>query len=343
MKLRALFLTLTMLFSVAFGSATFAESWKTFSEDGAHGAHYKEEVFLNYSTPNKTWYLTFGINDDADVNKPMVTLIGLNGSKRRYNVNTDFIKVSPRPVFGIKTLSFPIDLSTLEQLQSNATILLELGQDTYSSPLKGSRKAISTAMERVAHDAAVADDEQHAIAQAESDAAQAKARQAKSVALGGVQHWTYRGRKSVGTIVESFEASASVDDDIMSLVYLPHDDAFSLWFTLNGNQILSNKHAQRAEIFIRTRQVSGGGRYDSDYVFKGKTVAQPDRNPLGSQFVVAKLTPEDIRALRQYDGMDIGAGYFIGDDWTTYRLSGKDLWKSFVELAVAANRTDLLQ
>jgi hypothetical protein len=41
--------------------------------------------------------------------------------------------------------------------------------------------------------------------------------------------------------------------------------------------------------------------------------------------------------------MDIGAGYFLGEDWKTYRLSGKGLWKSFVELAVAANRTDWLE
>lgn len=343
MKLRALLLTLPMLFSMGFGSSAIAESWRAISQGTDHAAQYKDVILVDFNTVYKTWYITFGINEDADVSKPMVTLIASNGTKTRYSVNTDLITVTPLPASGIKTLLFPIDLSILEQLQSNSTILLELGQQIYTSPLTGSRKAISTAMERVAHDEVAVDDEQHSIAQAKSDAAQAKARQAKSVPLGGVQHWTYRGQKNVGTVAESFEAATSVDDDVMSLLYFPHDDAFSLWFTLTGNQVLSNKHALRAEIFIRTRQVSGGGRFESDYVFKGKTVAQPDANPAQPQFVVAKLTADDIRALRQYDGMDIGAGYFIGDDWTTYRLSGKDLWKSFVELAVAANRTDLLQ
>ncbi len=306
-------------------------------------AIYKDVVVVEYNPNAEQWYIAFGIRANADVSSPRVKVTASNGSSKLFNVNTDLIQVTPRPEAGINILAFPINHDILEVLQSHSSLSLTLGEDQYVSPLTGSRVAISTALNRVAHDAAVADDEQHAIAQAESDAAQAKARQARAVPLGGVQHWTYRGQRNAGTVAEAYEASASVDDDIMSLVYFPVDDAFSLWFTYNGTQSFSQKHAQRAEIFIRTREVSGGGRYESDYVFKGRTVAQPDHDPTQPQFVVTKLVPEDIRALRLHDGNDIGAGFFIGDDWTTYRLSGKDIWKSFVELAVAVNRTDLLQ
>lgn len=146
-----------------------------------------------------------------------------------------------------------------------------------------------------------------------------------------------------GTKAESFAATASVTDDTLSILYFPVDDAFYIWFTNNGNQSFSQLHSNRAEIFIRTKDVSGSGRYESDYVLNGWTVAQPDKDPNMPQFVVTKLSPEDIRALKQFGGNDIGAGYFIGDDWVTYLFPGKNMWRSFEELAAAVNRTDLLQ
>ncbi|WP_435231038.1 hypothetical protein ACMAZE_04350 [Pseudopelagicola sp. nBUS_20] len=343
MNLRALFFTVLFLPAMTFSSSVLAESWRAVSQGNNHAAIYKDVVFVENIPGTDHWYLAFGIEPNSNVSSPKVTLTAPDGKLMFFEVNTEFTEVSPRPEAGISILRFPINHSTLEQLQSHSSITLKLGEVAYRSPLKGSRAAISTALERVVHDAAVADDEQHTIAQAESDAAQLKARQARAVPLGGIRPWTYRGQKNAGTLAESFESSASVDDETMSLVYFPIDDAFFLWFTYNGDQSFSQKHAERAEIFIRTSDVSGGGRNESDYVFKGHTVAQPDSNPRQPQFVVTRLSPEDIRALRLNDGKEIGAGYFIGENWKTFRLPGKDLWKSFVELAVAVNRTDLLE
>jgi hypothetical protein len=258
MKILSLFLTIIVLFSFVLGNSAKAESWRNVSKDNRHMAIYKNTTFVEFNPKNNTWYLGFGIEKNADVSQPMVTLTAPNGASTLFRINTDLTIVRDNLDAGIKTLAFPIDEDILEYLQSNSNIMVQLGDDKYASPLTGSRKAISTAMKRVAHDAAIADDEQHAIDQAESDAAQAIARNDRAVPLGGVQHWTYRGQKNVGTVAESYEAAASVDDDIMSLVYFPHDDALSIWFTLNGNKSLSYEHAERAEIFIRTRDVSGG-------------------------------------------------------------------------------------
>lgn len=343
MKLFIRLLAASLLLVSGFASSSFAESWRAVSRDGKHMAIYKDVLAVEHNYATAQWTIAFGVRLNADISAPVVTLVASDGRKKFFDVNTSLTTITPQPDVGIKILAFPISDTILELLQSHASIELKLGEVKYGSPLTGSRAAISIALKRVEHDAAVADDEQHAQAQAESDAAQAKARQPKAVPQGGVQNWSYRGRNNIGTVAESYEASASVDDDIMSLVYIPADDAFFLWFTYNGSQSFSQKHAQRAEIFIRTREVSGGGRSESDYVFKGNTVAQPDRDPNQPQFVVTKLLPEDIRALRTYDGFQIGAGYFIGEDWKTYRLPGEGLWKAFVELAVAANRTDLLQ
>lgn len=155
-----------------------------------------------------------------------------------------------------------------------------------------------------------------------------------------VKTWEYLGRENVGTVADTHTAATSVDDDSLSILYFPVDDAFYLWFTYNGDQSFSQKHYERAEIFIRTREVSGHGRYESDYVFTGWTVAQPNKDPHMPQFVVTKLNPEDVEALKKFDGNDIGAGYFVGDVWKTYLFPGKDLWQSFEQLVAAANSTN---
>ncbi len=336
-------LAIALLLVTGLASAAAGESWRTIKGTDSHIAIYKDTTLLTFNKNDGAWYLGFGVKLNETISNPTLKFTAQDGSSRTYTLKPELIEITPAPAKGISTAMFPIGADGVELLQSHSAVTLKLSQEEYMAPLKGSRAAISLAMKRVAHDAAVADDEQHAIAQAESDAAQAKARQAKNVPLGGVQNWSYKGRKNPGTVAESYEASASVDDDVMSLLYFPNDEAFYLWFTYNGSESFSQEHAKRAEIFIRTRDISGSGRYESDYVFKGYTTAQPDSDPTQPQFVVAKLQPEDIRALRLYDGHQIGAGYFLGENWTTYRLPGEGLWKSFVELAVAVGRTDLLQ
>lgn len=342
MLLRASLLAASLFLLQIFSNPANAESWRYQNIKGFHFAVYTEAEIVtasvSYSPAQRQWFFQLGLRLAEKIHNPTLKFISADGSSRTYSLKPELIDLSPKPEKGLNVARIPIGSKTLELLQSGTSVAYKLGRDEYTIALTGSRAAISRAMELVEHETAMADDEAHAIAQAASDDAQAKA-----ASTGGVRTWEYRGRINDGTKADGYEATASVNDDSMSILYFSADDQFYLWFTYNGNYSFSQKHSHRAEIFIRTKEVSGGGRYDSDYVIAGRTVAQPDRDPAMPQFVVAKLLPEDIRALQQYDGNDIGAGYFVGDDWKTFRFPGKNLWQSFMELAVAVNRRDILQ
>lgn len=161
-----------------------------------------------------------------------------------------------------------------------------------------------------------------------------------------VQDWHFIGVEHPGTPAEAYVAEASVDDDTLRLLYFTGDDQVVLWFTYNGDVSFSQGHSHRAEFFMRTREgMDLSGRYDSDYVFSGKTIAQPDRNPSASQYVVATLTPADLEALRRYEGNGIiGVGYFIeGDLWRTYSLPSDGVWSAYQRLRSEARAYERME
>lgn len=147
-----------------------------------------------------------------------------------------------------------------------------------------------------------------------------------------VRDWEYVGLQNPGTVAEGIVARTSVDDDTLELIYFTNDNTFALWFTYRGDVTFSQANAQRAEVFMRTRdEGSLTGRVESDYVFRGKTVAQPDSDPGSEQFVVTLLTEDDVSALYHYEKNGIiGVGYFIeGELWRTYSLTSKGVWAAF--------------
>lgn len=161
-------------------------------------------------------------------------------------------------------------------------------------------------------------------------------------AQNNVRDWEYIGVEHAGTNAAAYTARTSVGDDSLSFIYFPADDTFVFWFAYNGDVSFSYKNADRAEVFIRTNhKLDMSGRYDSDYVVKGKTLAQPDANPHKTQFVIAKLTNEDIQAMRAHEGYVMGVGYFVsGEQWRTYTFPAKGLWAAMAKVAQAANVAD---
>lgn len=160
-----------------------------------------------------------------------------------------------------------------------------------------------------------------------------------------VKDWEYKGVTNKNTKAASYSAQTSVNDDSLSIKYFVLDKKYLLWFEFKDKQILK---PGRAEFFIRTKAVSGNGRgrYSSDYVFEGKVTVQPNTQGR-TQFIVAKLTYNDIQAIKKHSGNNIGVGYFNQDNlWRTYRFSGENLWPSYSRLVqmvkqpVASQRTD---
>jgi len=153
-----------------------------------------------------------------------------------------------------------------------------------------------------------------------------------SVVVAEVMPWKYAGVKNQGTLAEAITAETRVNDDILQLMYFPADGAFTLWFSYKGDVSFSQGMASEAEFFLRTNEtLPMNGRYDSDYVFTGMTIAQPDKNPRAPQFVVVDLSVDDVMAIQRYEGNGvIGVGYFIeGDLWRTYSLPSQGIWAAF--------------
>lgn len=154
-----------------------------------------------------------------------------------------------------------------------------------------------------------------------------------------VKTWKYVGvDKRGGETV--LAAEASVSDDTLALVYYPRLKSYSLWFTYRGNVAFSSKLAGEAEIFMRTRREAKlKGRFDSDYVFKGATLAHPNPNPKAPQAVVANLVPEDIEALRDYEQHKvIGVSYYIANGTRkNYSLPTEGLWAAYQRIRAEAN------
>jgi hypothetical protein len=144
-----------------------------------------------------------------------------------------------------------------------------------------------------------------------------------------VKNWKYHGVDFKNTKAAAHSIETSVNDDSLSIKYFQIDKKYFFWFEYNDNYSILNK---RAEFFIRTKNVSGSGRYSSDYVFKGKVIVQPNI-PSNPQLIVAELTYEDIQAIKKYSGNNIGVGYFNQDNmWRTYLFPGKNLWSSYSQL-----------
>ncbi len=150
-----------------------------------------------------------------------------------------------------------------------------------------------------------------------------------------VRDWEYYGLKNEGTISEQYLAQTSIDDDSLSLVYFMEDQAFYLWFEYRGETAFSEKLVDESEFFMRTRvEPELSGRYDSDYVFSGQTVTQPDINTAMPQIVVIRLSPNDIEALRAYEENNIiGVGYFLSTGyWRTYSFPSNGVWNAYLRI-----------
>ena len=122
-----------------------------------------------------------------------------------------------------------------------------------------------------------------------------------TASAGVAKPWGYVGQIPVGGD-EAYAAETSVRDDSLILLYDPADDAFYLLFTYRGETALSTLNAERAEIYIRTREEPEmRGRYDSDYVLEGHTRNLPNPDPTRLQYVRSDLTTDDLVALREHE------------------------------------------
>ena len=158
------------------GTTATAQSWrydKSLSQNGAHVAIFKDYASLSYRPSANAWFLNFGIKNAPEKRKSAIKFTYSDGSGPTYSLKQDLVEFEYYPNKGFSTVSFSVGQEGIDLMQAASKVTLIFDGKNYSAPLTGSRHAINLAMAAVQHDLAVADDEQHTIDQAKSDAAQA--------------------------------------------------------------------------------------------------------------------------------------------------------------------------
>lgn len=171
--------TVVFLLLLALSAPAVAQNWQYMARSQSAMLEDKSVVF--YVARRDQWKMSFVIPKSAIIDDPTITFVQADGSWKTYSVDIDTILTKYHADFGYSISQFPISVGTLELLMGSTQVIYSVSQVEYPVSLKGSRAAISKLIEKVLLDQAAADDEQHSIAQAESDAQQARARAIKAI------------------------------------------------------------------------------------------------------------------------------------------------------------------
>lgn len=174
----AILLRVITIIVVSLGAAVTpaaAQSWQYGTRDGSHLASYEGHTRIYYVKEQGSWFFGTTLNGEYEKETAFLKFTKAGGAKVTYAINEDLLEAIPFPEHKSTIVYFPIAQENLEIFQSAGSVVFQFGEKEYLTPLRGSRKAISRAMEGVLLDAAVEDDRQHTIAQADSDLQQAEA------------------------------------------------------------------------------------------------------------------------------------------------------------------------
>jgi TPR repeat protein len=173
-----IFIFLTTL-AFGHGMPASAQSWQysdTLSENGMHVVTYSDFSSIYYNPLDLSWYVNIGLIDVHSIDEPLLKFTYSDGSGPTYSLKKDLIKLTPLEGKNVSIVKFPVQQEGIDLIQAASSFTFITSKREFTVPLTGSRAALSYAADRVRHDQAIKDDEQHAIAQAESDAQQADAR-----------------------------------------------------------------------------------------------------------------------------------------------------------------------
>ena len=130
--------------------------------------------------------------------------------------------------------------------------------------------------------------------------------------------WTFKGQKQWylpdGRSFAADYAEQAVGDDRLTLLFDRETRRWLMLFTYNGDKTLYHSTSKAPELFVRTLDSSGRGRYDSDYLIshRPETFTNGAHQP---QFVVIGIEPQDLRYLKV--GLDLGMSYYAEDKCVT--------------------------
>lgn len=173
------FFPLLLTSLLLFGTLATAQSWQyeeARSKDGNHFTIYDGHTRIYYLANERTWFVNFSLSGVFEREPVSLKFRNSDGSGRTYPLQQDLVEVIPKPEKNTTIVYFPIHEGNLDIFKTANSVALIYGDRTFHTPLKGSSKAITRALDRVTYDIALEDDRKHSIAQAESDAKQAKAR-----------------------------------------------------------------------------------------------------------------------------------------------------------------------
>ena len=167
-------ITIIYVSLVAAATTASAQSWQYNQKNGNYVADFNSHTRVYYVTQERSWF--FGITLNGEHKKETATLkfAADDVSQTTYSINEDLLEIIPRPEDKTTIVYFPIGEENLEIFKSASFVTFQYGGKVYRTPLTGSRKAITRAMEGVLYDQAVEDDRQHSVAQAESGSQQAE-------------------------------------------------------------------------------------------------------------------------------------------------------------------------
>lgn len=209
LRLLNLFTLLTLIYLANNGPA-FAERWQYMTR--TQSAMSNDKSIVSYNQHIQQWVIGFAIPQSAKIVDPTISFTKPDGSWKTYDVDVGIISTHYFPELKYSISRFPIDVGVLELLMASKDVIYTVSQVEYVVSLDGSRAAISKLITQVMYDQAVKDDEQHTIAQAKSDAIQARQRAITATAncdkLAGYE-WDKNG-VGTGVLWENLDSANAV-------------------------------------------------------------------------------------------------------------------------------------
>ncbi len=176
---RFLFPILVLFLSLA--PPAMAERWAFDSENNESYLGDKAVVF--YSQQRDLWLIQFAVHKSVAFTNPKIGFLQSDGSWISYDIDAKVLGNKYLPSRNHSISQFPLSPKIMELLMSSQKVVYSIGDHNYHVALDGSRAALTDMVDNLQYFLAAEDDKQHAIAQAKSDAEQARTRAIQAVAI----------------------------------------------------------------------------------------------------------------------------------------------------------------
>jgi TPR repeat protein len=151
-----------------------AERWEFKAETNT--AVIGDRAMVFFSLGRRIWLIQFSVHKSAQFIDPKIAFVQNDESYTVFNIDAGTLGNKYLPNLDHSISQFPLTDEMFELMMSSNRIVYNIADQNYHAVLDGSRAALTQAVDQLPYFLAAEDDKQHAIAQAKSDAKQAKQR-----------------------------------------------------------------------------------------------------------------------------------------------------------------------